>query len=65
MRKRLDIFGEVGIIDEMDGFGLDFVRKTGNKFLEHRPRHGSSTLKEGFGTYIQLKGEKMRQIRGL
>ena len=28
MGKRLQRFGEVRIIDEMNGFGLDFVKKT-------------------------------------
>ena len=28
MGKRLERFGEVRIIDEMNGFGLDFVKKT-------------------------------------
>ena len=27
MRERLEIFGEVWIIDETDGFGVDFVKK--------------------------------------
>ena len=30
MRKRLEKFGEVGIVDETNGFGLDFVEKTEN-----------------------------------
>ena len=28
MRIRLERFGEVEIVDEMNGFGLDFVKKT-------------------------------------
>ena len=42
----------VRIIDETNGFGLDFVEKT-EWILEHHPRRGSSTLKQdGFGTCI-------------
>ena len=48
MSRRLERFGEVGIVDETNGFGLDFVKKT-----EWIQRHRSSTLKkEGFGTCI-------------
>ena len=28
MGKRLERFGEVGIVDETNGFGLDLVQKT-------------------------------------
>ena len=28
MRKMLERFDEVGIVDETNGFGLDFVKKT-------------------------------------
>ena len=46
MGKRLERFGEVRIIDETNGFGLDFVKKT-------ESRCGSSTpKKDGFGTCI-------------
>ena len=45
MGKRLERFGEVRIIDETNGFGLDVVEKT-EWILEHHPRRGSST-KEG------------------
>ena len=52
MGKRLERFGEVRIIDETNGFGLDFVEKT-EWILEHHPRRGSSTLKKDeFGTCI-------------
>ena len=57
MGKRLERFGEVRIIDETNGFGLDifkedFVEKTESGFLS-TTRRGSSTLKkEGFGTCI-------------
>ena len=32
MGKRLERFGEVRIIDETNGFGLDLVKKTKNGF---------------------------------
>ena len=48
MGKRLERFGEVRIVDDTNGFGLDLVEK-----LRHHPRRGSSTLKkDGFGTCI-------------
>ena len=31
MGKRLERFGEVRIVDETNGFGLDFVEKTSNR----------------------------------
>ena len=44
MGKRLERFGEIRIIDETNGFGLD---------LSTNPRRGSGTLKkDGFGTCI-------------
>ena len=50
---RLERFCEVRVVDETNGFGLDFVRKTEIRVLEHNPRRGSSTLeKDGFGTCI-------------
>ena len=53
MKKRLERFGEVRIIDETNCFGLDFVMKTESGFLNTTPRRGSSTLKkDGFGTTI-------------
>ena len=59
---RLERFGEVRIVDETNGCGLDFVLW----ILEHHPRRGSSTLKKnGFGTCISIEGEKMRKTRGL
>ena len=30
MGKRLERFGEVRIVDETNGFGLDFIEKTGH-----------------------------------
>ena len=30
--KRLERFGEVGIVDETNGFGLDYVEKTESRF---------------------------------
>ena len=32
MGKRSERFGEVLIVDEMNGFGLDFVKKTESRF---------------------------------
>ena len=32
MEKRLERFGEVRIVDEMNGFGLDFSKKTEGRF---------------------------------
>ena len=32
MGKRLEQFGEVRIVDETNGFGLDFVKKTESRF---------------------------------
>ena len=44
MRKRLERFGEVGVVDETNGFGLDFLETI----------DGSSTLKkDGFGIFRQ------------
>ena len=36
MGKRLERFGEVGIVDETNGFGMDFVEKTESKFTPRR-----------------------------
>ena len=53
MGKRLERFGEVRIIDETNGFGLDFVDKTESRFWSTTPRRGSSTLKkDGLGASI-------------
>ena len=32
MGKRLESFGDVRIVDETNGFGMDFVNKTENGF---------------------------------
>ena len=37
MGKRLERFGEVRIIDETNGFGLDFVQKTESRFWSTTP----------------------------
>ena len=37
MGKRLERFGEVRIIDETNGFGLDFVEKTESRFRSTTP----------------------------
>ena len=41
MGKRLERFGEVRIIDEMNGFGLDFVEKTESRFSSATPDVGA------------------------
>ena len=40
MGKRLERFGEVKIIDEMNGFGLDFVEKTESRFWHVKQGNG-------------------------
>ena len=40
MGKRLERFGEVRIIDEKNGFGLDFVEKTESRFWSTTPDVG-------------------------
>ena len=37
MGKRLERFGEVRIIDETNGFGLDFVEKKESRFWSTTP----------------------------
>ena len=39
--KRLDRFGEVGIVNEMSGFGLDFIDKTESGFWSTTPDRGA------------------------
>ena len=46
MGKRLERFGEVRIIDETNGFGLDFVEKTESRF-EAPPQKWEQYSKEG------------------
>ena len=41
MGKRLERFGEVRIIDETNGFGLDFVKKTESRFWSTTPDVGA------------------------
>ena len=51
MGKGLERFGEIGTVDETNGFGLSFVEKTESGFCTGNRRRGSSTLKkDGFGT---------------
>ena len=40
MGKRLEKFSEVGIVDETNGFGLDFVKKTEMGFWSATPDVG-------------------------
>ena len=41
MGKRLERFGEVRIIDETNGFGLDFVEKTESRIWSTTPDVGA------------------------
>ena len=41
MGKRLERFGEVRIIDETNGFGLDFVEKTESRLWSTTPDVGA------------------------
>ena len=41
MGKRLERFGEVGIIGETNGFGLDFFEKTESRFWSTTPDVGA------------------------
>ena len=41
MGKRLERFGEVRIVDETYGFGLDFVEKTESRFLSTTSDRGA------------------------
>ena len=50
MGKRLERLGEVEIVDETNGIGLDFVKKT--ESWVHQPRRGSNTQRDGFGICI-------------
>ena len=44
MGKRLERFGEVEIVDETNGFELEFMGKR-KWILEHHPRRGSDALR--------------------
>ena len=44
MRKLLKRFGEVRIVDETNGFGLDFIQKIESGFWSTIRDMGSSTL---------------------
>ena len=41
MEKRLERFGEVWVVDEMNGFGLDIVEKTESGFWSTTPDVGA------------------------
>ena len=47
MGKRLEQFGEVRLIDETNGFGLDFVDKTKSRSWSTTPDVGAVLSKEG------------------
>ena len=52
MRKKLQRFGEVGIVYETSAFGLGFFEKT-EWILAHLSRHRISTQKkDGFENFI-------------
>ena len=40
LRKRLERYCEIGIVDETNGFGLDFVEKTESGFWSATPDVG-------------------------
>ena len=42
MGKRLEKFGEVMIVDETNGFGLNIVGKTESEFLSATPDVGAA-----------------------
>ena len=48
MGKRLEKFGEVGIVDETNGFGLDFVEKTESRFWSTIPDVGAVFFLVGY-----------------
>ena len=50
MGKRLERFSEAGIVDEMNGFGLDFVEKTESRFWSTTQTCEQYSKKDGFGT---------------
>ena len=41
MGKWLEIFGEVRIVDETNGFGLDLIKKTESRFWRTSPDVGA------------------------
>ena len=57
MGKKLERFGEVRIIDETNGFGLDFVEKTESRFWSTtlRPINSKSKYKEILFKFCLLK----------
>ena len=55
MGKRLERFGEVRIIDETNGFGLDFVEKTESRFWSTTPDVGAVRQRTGLGLVYRLK----------
>ena len=41
MGKRLEGFSAVGLVDETNGFGLDFIKKTESRFWSATPDMGA------------------------
>ena len=66
MGKRLERFGEVRIIDETNGFGLDFVEKTESRFWSTTLDVGAVS-KEGriWDLYIDRRWEDEKNPRAL
>ena len=54
MGKRLERFRSVGILDEMNGFGLDFIEKTESGFRSTTP-DTRTVLKERRNTSLMRK----------
>ena len=54
MRKRLDRLGEVRIVDETNGFGLDCVNKTESGFWSTTPDLGALIMMGFSGLAISL-----------
>ena len=52
MGKRLQRFGEVRIVDEMNGFGLDFVEKTESRFWSTTPDVGRRIFSLTFENFM-------------
>ena len=54
MRKRLEKFGEVELLDETNGFRQDFVEKMGKWMLEYHPRHDHFSRDGKSGICVEL-----------
>ena len=67
MGKKFERFGEVRIVDETNGFGLDFVKKTESGFWSTTPDVGEQYSKEGqiWDLYIVRRLEDEKNPRAL